>query len=240
MKKFAVSLLPVLLAACTFLFPIEPTIELTAYTGNHTGLAVALYNNCVDETVWHITMDGPEQRSWTLNPGFAMVADKYTDNIYQMWSPWIETPGTYTITEWTDDNVQSKKSSRIVIQEDGLALYSRFLCGATQAPAKYYLANNCVGTSPTDSHANTVWHWTFQMVAPANADDQLIDPIEVIIPLGESASGELPGGMYLVRDWTENGAVDNPAYVATTEEIGYIYVNLCPDNPPLPDAPTQP
>jgi hypothetical protein len=227
MKRIVTTLLIVLLLpSCVLRRP--DTGQIQGQTRQGTGLSVYLFNNCPNNTTWHVQIQGPNTDVTYDFPQGVSRGLTYID------------PGTYQITEWTDED-PNQDISTVEVPDDGvLRFFSRALCGGTEATARYYLANNCVGTDPTDGHSNTVWHWTFQMVSPAESDGQLIDPMELIIPLGQSVGGELPGGMYVVRDWTENGAVDNEAYVATSEEIGFVYVNLCPGNDPLPDAPPQP
>jgi hypothetical protein len=236
MKKSIASLfILVVLSACNLnLFGTSQPIN-SPYYDQFKGLSVFLVNNCgsngTETPIWHVSVDAPgtfNDYNIYLKPGQSGQQD-------------LPYSGNYQIEEWTEDGSITKGNIQTVEVPSGKhEIYARALCGGTEAPAKYYLANNCVGTDPTDGHANTVWHWSFQMVSPSTLGGQVIDPVELIIPLGESVSGELPGGMYLVHDWTENGAVNNDTYLATSTQIGYVYVNLCPGNAPLPEAPAQP
>ncbi len=121
-----------------------------------------------------------------------------------------------------------------------MTYYARALCGALEVPVTYYLANNCAGIDPTDSHFDTIWHWRLEMVAPSTPDGELIAPVDLSIPLGESVSGELPGGIYTVNTWYERDPSQSMLYTAPSSSIGNIYVNFCPENDPLPGAPANP
>ena len=223
MKKLVFALLLILLlSACTLRF--GNTTVSPSQTAD-TGFSFTLVNNCPAEQGpmrLHIDQDAYVRES--LDSG-----QSYTNTF---------PTGSYEIKYWLS-NADLDFFDFIIAPDGEMTYYARVACGGTETPITYYLANNCVGVDPTDGHANTVWHWTLQMVAPAEQDGELIDPVELVIPLGESVSGELPGGMYAVRDWTENGSVDHETYVAPSSGIGYIYVNLCMDNDPLPDAPVN-
>jgi len=52
----------------------------------------------------------------------------------------------------------------------------------------------------------------------------------VTLAPGEFASGELAPGIWIERDWTENGSVDNSSSLRIG---GFDQVRLCPDDPPL-------
>jgi len=101
-------------------------------------------------------------------------------------------------------------------------------------PIPYYFGNNCFHAD-TETRNHTLWHWTFRSVAAPNgaAPSSPVD-VEIVIPPGEARTGELPGGYYEVRDWTEDGSVNHDAY---QDKPTTFMVNLCPDEPALPGAP---
>ncbi len=102
-------------------------------------------------------------------------------------------------------------------------------------PLTYWMGNNCLDDVPFGARSHTNWHWTFKMVSPPGTNDPVQDiNVEVIIPPGESRSGELPPGYYLIKDWTEEGSVNTPEYVGRSGEL---YLNLCPNNQHLPGDP---
>ena len=101
---------------------------------------------------------------------------------------------------------------------------------ALTEPLRYDLQNNCPAGS-SDPHANTVWHWSFEQVRGSTLNDPIhLYPLEITLAPGESASGELEPGIWIERDWTENGSVDNPESLRIG---GFDQVRLCPDDPPL-------
>jgi hypothetical protein len=100
-------------------------------------------------------------------------------------------------------------------------------------PVPYYFGNNCFHGVP-DSRNHTNWHWSFTAMDDPNGTPASGVSTEIIIPPGEARTGELLGGYYQIRDWTEDGSVEHDTYQDNPTSF---YVNLCPDEDPLPGAP---
>lgn len=104
----------------------------------------------------------------------------------------------------------------------------------TYQPIPYYFGNNCFH-SETASRNHTNWHWSFTAVDDPNGTPASGVSTEIVVPPGEARTGELPGGYYQIRDWTEDNSVDHDTYQDMPTNF---YVNLCPDEPALPGAPS--
>jgi len=100
-------------------------------------------------------------------------------------------------------------------------------------PVPYYFGNNCFHGVP-DSRNHTNWHWSFTAMDDPNGTPASGVSAEIIVPPGEARTGELPGGYYQIRDWTDDGSVEHDTYQDNPTSF---YVNLCPDEDPLPGAP---
>lgn len=100
-------------------------------------------------------------------------------------------------------------------------------------PIPYYFGNNCFHGVP-DSRNHTNWHWSFTAMDDPNGTPASGISTEIIIPPGEARTGELLGGYYQIRDWTDDGSVEHDTYQDNPTSF---YVNLCPDEDPLPGAP---
>lgn len=88
------------------------------------------------------------------------------------------------------------------------------------APLRYRLTNEC---EPT-------WHWLFEGPETRQVD----------IPAGQTVEGELPPGVYTIKDWKDDGHTFGP-----NEAIGGDFIEVSiqcldpdADNPPPPaDSP---
>jgi hypothetical protein len=133
---------------------------------------------------------------------------------------------TYDYMEWRNQTFTADSSINVLKCPDEPPLPT----DALTEPLRYELENNCL-TGSSDPQANTVWHWSFTQTRGATLDDLILrDPIEVTLAPGEFASGELAPGIWIERDWTENGSVDNSSSLRIG---GFDQVRLCPDDPPL-------
>jgi hypothetical protein len=183
---------------------------------------------------WYIQIPSGEVRSGTIPPGaFNSISETVRSSHYE----------TLYYRYWDTSYSANLKPYVVVLCPDQPRLPSTAPGMPAVPPAAgqelplltYWLGNNCLDDEPLGERSHTNWHWTFKMVSPNGTSDpvQNVD-VEVIVPPGESRSGELPAGDYLVKDWTEEGSVHTPEYVGRSGEL---YLNLCPNNQPLPGDP---
>lgn len=216
-----------------YVFSLEGTecfIQATATPSVSTGYGIYLFlkNMCpAGSAMWHVKVE-------FVDRGFSQVYDypAGTSNSFHL------VAGNYRITDWLEDGSFSRGPVDYVGQETSSISYRLRVCEhfavSTPVPdtvTTYYFGNNCSGTGKT---APTTWHWAFDPIDV----DMGGSTIEVIVPTGESRSGHIPRGTYMVGDWTENGEVKNTPIERYIDGSSYqFHVNLCPDSPLLNDAP---
>jgi len=207
--------------------------------GNAACFPVRLENNCrggegspIGTWYWSFISSTPIPGSnymWrypiiAVVPGgsYSLVLPAFTYSDVWAWSS--SDPGNRQ--HWVNQTYTAESSINVRMCPDEPALPTEPLT----EPLRYDLQNNCQSTS-ADSHANTVWHWRFEQLRGKTINDLiLMKPFEISLAPGESASGELAPGIWLERDWTENGSVNNPKSMRIG---GFDQVRLCPDEPPL-------
>ncbi len=96
----------------------------------------------------------------------------------------------------------------------------------------FSLTNNCTDVNMGDMIGD--WRWQFQRLEDENGSGF---SEQVVIPSGETVSGTLPAGQYMVTDWFPNGQQHGPATV-NSDDISLKVMN-CPDGrqPPAPLLP---
>lgn len=180
-------------------------------------------NTCSTKT-WHWLIDGQETRQIDLPPG-TMASGELP-------------PGEYQISSWVDDSPPSEPTSL----SSGSSFESEFECtdgyiepvelppppppgedpdreGYSDEPIPYTLINLC---------PDSTWRWLFEGPVTEQVD----------IPPGETVSGELPPGIYTVRDWADNGHEFGPSTAISGGPPIVVDFN-CPGGPP-PDGESPP
>ncbi|KAF0107413.1 MAG: hypothetical protein FD146_1891 [Anaerolineaceae bacterium] len=87
---------------------------------------------------------------------------------------------------------------------------------------QYALTNNC--TLPEDVAAVGDWVWLFQRLPDANGG-ALTE--RVVVPAGQTATGQLPPGQYAVTDWFADGEQHGPQII--NSDGGVLQVDACPN-----------
>ena len=97
-------------------------------------------------------------------------------------------------------------------------------------PLKYTLTNNC--TDPSMGALVGDWRWQFVRLPDSGGSGSTE---EIIVPSGQTVSGELPPGMYSVTDWFPNGEQHGPNRM--NSDGSDLQVQNCPGGGKKPGQP---
>lgn len=99
-------------------------------------------------------------------------------------------------------------------------------------PFQFELTNNCPASSPNSGD----WLWQFERLPDSNGDGFIE---MVVVPTGQTVSGSLPPGQYIVTDWFADGQQHGPQ-ITNSNKIS-LQVQNCPEggNPTLPPSPPR-
>ncbi|MEW6094174.1 MAG: FecR family protein [Chloroflexota bacterium] len=100
-------------------------------------------------------------------------------------------------------------------------------------PLTFTLTNNC--TDPALSEVFGDWLWQFERLPDENG---VGFTEHIVIPTGQTVSGSLPAGQYIVTDWFPNGEQHGPA-LTNSDDIS-LQVQNCPEGGQPPQPPSGP
>jgi len=117
---------------------------------------------------------------------------------------------------------------------DGQLIPSEAVGPLNSRPLEFELTNNCPAPAPQAGD----WRWQFERLSDANGSG-FVETI--VIPSGQTYSGVLPPGQYIITDWFADGQQHGPQI--TDSDMGRLQVQNCPNgeiqpvNPPPSSQP---
>lgn len=117
--------------------------------------------------------------------------------------------------------------------EDGQLIPQEAEGSLITAPLTFELSNNC----PADSPVGGDWLWQFERLPDENGEG-FVETF--VIPNGQTFSGTLPPGQYVVTDWFSDGQQHGPQLLLSDKT--FLHVRSCPegDGQPVNPPPASP